>query len=47
MAAYPNFDLTFHPYTDASSQGLGAILALVQEGKERMICCSSQSTDSS
>ena len=30
-------------YTDALTAGLGATLAQVQEGKERIICCASRS----
>ena len=39
----PNFSLPFRLYTDASTAGLGAILAQVREGKERIICCASRS----
>ena len=35
--------LSFRLYTDASTAGLGAILAQVREGKERFICCDSRS----
>ena len=40
---FPDFSLPFHLYTDASTAGLGAILAQVWEGKERIICCASLS----
>ena len=36
------FDVPFKLYTDASNVGLGAILAQNQEGKERIIRCSSR-----
>ena len=39
ITAFPDFNLPFWLYTDASTAGLGAILAQVQEGKERIICC--------
>ena len=41
--AFPDFNLPFRLYTDASTAGLGAILAQVQEGKESIICCASRS----
>ena len=41
ITAFPDFNLPFRLYTDASTAGLGAILAQVQEGKERIICCAS------
>ena len=47
VAAYPDFNKPFRLYTDASNTGLGAILAEVQEGKERMICCASRSLNKS
>ena len=43
ITAFPDFSQSFHLYTDASTAGLGAILAQVQEGKERIICCASRS----
>ena len=41
IAAFPDFSLPFRLYTDASTAGLGAILAQVREGRERIICCAS------
>ena len=43
ITAFPNFSLPFRLYTDESTTGLGAILAQVREGKERIICCASRS----
>ena len=43
ITAYPDFSLPFRLYTDASTTGLGTILAQVREGKERIICCESRS----
>ena len=42
ITAFPDFSQAFHLYTDASTAGLGAILAQVWDGKERIICCASQ-----
>ena len=43
ITAFPDFNLPFRLYTDASTAGLGAILGQVREGKERIICCASRS----
>ena len=43
ITAFLDFSLSFRLYTDASTAGLGAILAQVWEGKERIICCASHS----
>ena len=43
ITAFPDFSLPFRLYTDTSTAGLGAILAQVREGKERIICCASRS----
>ena len=43
ITAFLDFSLPFRLYTDASTAGLGAILAQVREGKERIICCASHS----
>ena len=42
ITAFPDFSQAFRLYTDASTAGLGAILAQVREGKERIICCASR-----
>ena len=42
IIAFPDFSQEFRLYTDASTAGLGAILAQVREGKERIICCASR-----
>ena len=42
ITAFPNFSQEFRLYTDASTADLGAILAQVQDGKERIICCASR-----
>ena len=43
ITTFPDFSLPFLLYTDTSTAGLGAILAQVREGKERIICCTSRS----
>ena len=43
ITAFPDFSQAFRLYTDASTTGLGAILAQVCDGKERIICCASRS----
>ena len=43
ITAFPDFSLPFRLYMDVSTAGLGAILAQVREGKERIICCASRS----
>ena len=40
--AFPDFSQAFRLYTDASTAGLGAILAQVRDSKERIICCASR-----
>ena len=42
ITAFPDFSQAFRLYTDASTAGLGAILAQVWDGKERIICCTSR-----
>ena len=42
ITAFPDFSQEFRLYTDASTTGLGAILAQVRDGKERIICCASR-----
>ena len=42
ITAFPDFSQEFRLYTDASTAGLGAILAQVREGKECIICCASR-----
>ena len=42
ITAFPDFSQAFRLYTDASTAGLDAILAQVQDGKERIICCASR-----
>ena len=42
ITAFPDFSQAFRLYTDASTADLGAILAQVREGKERIICCASR-----
>lgn len=43
ILAYANFQLPFRLYTDASLNDLGAVLAQVQEGRERVIAYASHS----
>ena len=42
ITAFPDFSQEFRLYTDASTAGLGAIMAQVRDGKERIICCASR-----
>ena len=42
ITAFPDFSQAFRLYTDDSTAGLGAILAQVRDGKERIICCASR-----
>ena len=42
VIAYPNFDLPFFVNTDASNDGLGAVLYQTQEGVERVISYASR-----
>ena len=42
ITAFLGFSQAFRLYTDASTAGLGAILAQVRDGKERIICCASR-----
>ena len=42
VTAFPDFSQAFRLYTDASTAGLGAILAQVRDGKEHIICCASR-----
>ena len=43
ITAFPDFNLPFPLYTNASTAGLGAILDQIQDGKEHIICCASRS----
>ena len=43
ITALPDFSQSFRLYTETSTAGLGAILAQVREGRERIICCASRS----
>ena len=42
ITAFPDFSQAFRLYTDASTASLGAILAQVWDGKERIIGCASR-----
>ena len=42
ITAFPDISQEFRLYTDASTAGLGAILAQVRDGKEHIICCASR-----
>ena len=42
ITAFLDFSQAFRLYTDTSTVGLGAILAQVWDGKERIICCTSR-----
>ena len=42
IVAYPDFNLPFKLYTEASNVGQRAVLAQNQGGKERIICCASR-----
>lgn len=46
ITAFPDFTAPFRVYTDASGTGLGAILAQVQDGRERIIMSASRSLTS-
>ena len=42
ITVFLDFSLAFRLYTDASTAGIGAILAQIRGGKERIICCASR-----
>ena len=42
ITAFPDLSQEFWLYTDASTAGLGAILAQIRDGKECIICCASR-----
>ena len=42
ITAFPDFSQAFRLYTNASTAGLGTILAQVHNGMERIICCASR-----
>ena len=42
ITAFLDFSQAFRLYTDASTAGLGAILAQIRDGKERIFCCASR-----
>ena len=43
ITTFLDFSQAFRLYTDASTAGLGVILAQVRDSKERIICCASRS----
>ena len=47
MLAYADFKASFILHTDASGEGLGAVLYQVQEGKQRVIAYASRSLSKS